>query len=531
MNPGAKLRLVPFSSDDHSLGSQLNKTDGEQVEHPDEMAAIFSLYFQWPEHRVAFIAKNSGAQDHIECELNYDRDERTPSEIWVKITDKKKTPEFVEFESLTVKFIVFHTCYEFKVPALAVDANAENGWHVIFASPSSITIRKNRRLPRYQIPENIPIHAHFYKNGDATAVQLDFIEIGLQSVRVHAKNSTLEGVGRLKGRGFDVAAQVVRKLDNHVILSLSFDSGIEFGQYFDFYKTIAYPSLRSRYDFPLEVGIQLYKDSNYFGKYEGEKSVEQIGNLIDTWEKTRTGFHSTNADYYVIDDQGKPTGTSGLALSHFKEKIQVWVGHQLCALKRPDFFEESGNLYQWRAEYLSGLPGQLIYTVWFHSKSRWHERIYAKHAMYSKLGSKVIPVVDRRVIFERAEDNPKVRLKTFKVGELNRVATLDEKICGGIGPRCLNANENLDTIIATSDSTLPEEVKDLGRQLVRESKQEKASILVTVGPSFDIDSLGGTPQLSDRMTEIPKEDLINFMASLEHTIAISSRKHENGKSA
>ena len=91
--------------------------------------------------------------------------------------------------------------------------------------------------------------------------------------------------------------------DGKSVFRLCSESNTGAGKYFDIYRRIAYPSLRSRHDYPYELGLNLYYETGYFSKFSGEKTEEEKQELFQVWENIRSGTHETTADYYIADEE------------------------------------------------------------------------------------------------------------------------------------------------------------------------------------------------------------------------------------
>jgi len=214
---------------------------------------------------------------------------------------------------------------------------------------------KSRSLPRFILNDEqkkiLPPIIWRSRRGEAD-VRLDIVEIGLGTLRAtHSMQIHKDGFFRFGNRDF--FGSILKSEKEGSVFILDLKDWQDYGAYFDIYRLIAYPSLKSRYELPNEAGIDLYRRANYLAR--SDVSLDQSsGEILKTWDLIQDGVHNTNVDYYIMDNQGVPTGSSGLALTHFSNETPMWSFHQLCAVKEPTLVSLSGVLYTWRAEYLAG---------------------------------------------------------------------------------------------------------------------------------------------------------------------------------
>ena len=525
-----RLRIVPSFNDDSSGNGFATPTDGCEVISGASVLASLALYFEWEDHRSAIMCRKDNAVQPIHCVVDYDRDERNPTELRVLFKIEATSSSKIEaFSSVLIRLEVFGTCFQFEATITATSDNPhEDGWSLIVSMPKEIQLRRTRRLPRYCIEQKtetkMPRVSWQLEGETSKSSDVPVIEIGIRSLSVHSTEPLRQGKGILTIGGKLFAAELIRVITNKYSFTLRFQKIEDFGTYFDIYRTFAYPSLRFRGELPYEAGMALYEKSNYFDKLNG-KTPEQKKAIEVDWKAIDTGLHVTSADYYAVDEDGHAVASAGLALCNFIEERSVWSFHQLCALKRSDLVDLTGDLHRWRVEYLAARPEDLVGVVWFNSKSRWVERMYAKHANASLLGSKIYPILDRRCKFQKGNIvGNHFDLRAYNVGDARRVSTANPKMWGAVGPRYLNANENLDTIVVLDPSTTTDDISKLAAELIAAIGAEELSILVTVPAEYDVAPLGGDHQNSDRFGYFPKADLVNLLYSMEHSIAVTERK-------
>ena len=366
-----KLQLVPYEPDNYTPGDVLALGDATILKSDKTVGAALSLYFQWEKKRSCHITfpQETGAKALL-CEMNYDRDESFPTEIQIRL---RKIPEnkirtLVPGSSVFVFFEIFRVTYIFTstITAVSSDPNIE-GWHSIIDVPTELRVLKSRHLPRLELNEEqrrlMPKSSWRGTSDEKIAIDLRLLEIGMGSIRASFTGNLPESkTGLLLIGETSVPTEVVRILENEIILRLKFNGHEDFGQFFDYYRVVAYPSMRSRYEVSFEEGIELYNKSNYFSSFNAAKTAEQRNEIIATWKAIKSGAHKTNVDHYILDDENKPIGCSSLALTNLSKNQSVWTFHQTCALKKPEWLASSAILYMWRAEYLAARSEDLV--VW-----------------------------------------------------------------------------------------------------------------------------------------------------------------------
>ena len=523
------LSLVPFEPNKYDVGDVLSREDATIIESSNEINSALSLYFQWEEKHSCYIMFSSkGDEKPLTCEMDYDHDESSPSEIRIILSDPKKMPKAVPGMPVTLRFEIFKVSYEFQTAITAAPFESLiNDWHLIVDVPDRLKVLRSRKLPRVHVNDTIrqnlpPCSWNYSTTAGKKSIDLKIIEIGMGSTVCHC-SEPLEGSGNLRLGKLEFPARVVRSSKSETVFAYEFLDITLFGQFWDIYRLAAYPSLRSRYEFPYEVGIDLYKETGYFESCHQNKSQDEISAIQETWELIKTGFHKTNSDYYVVDDKDKPTGCSGLALSYYSGEIPIWTYHQLCALKKPELLTRSGDLYLWRAEYLAAYPGNLISIGSFRSKSRWLERIYIRHALTGGKDSKVFPVLIVRRDIPASRTATPFPTRRYLVGEVERVSTTSLDIWGGSNPLFFNANCNLNKIISIAAPYEKEELENLAAHLGEQTGQDPVQTVFVVPQDSDL-KLEGKVQASDRYCTIPKNDLLNFISVVDHSISVTIRK-------
>jgi hypothetical protein len=529
-----KLQLVPYEPDNYTPGEVLALDDATVVKSDKAIGSALSLYFQWEKKRSCHITFSEGPAQL--CEMDYDHDEASPTEIRIQLLkiSKKKSFKVVPGATVLIRFEIFRVTYVFTstVTAVSTDPKVE-GWHSIIEVPQELRVLKSRHLPRLELDDagraKLPRASWISKSGNV--LDLKLLEIGMGSV--HASLSDLsadwkEKTGKLSLGKASVPVEVVRAVKNEIIFKLRFAGHEDFGLFWDYYRLVAYPSMRSRYEVPFEKGVELYKKTNYFGAFHGEKTQLEIKELTDTWESIRSGFHETIVDYYITNSANEPSGCGGLALLLYSDERPIWMLHQLCAIKQPDLIVQSGVLHIWRAEYLAARAEALDAVVSFRSASRWMERIYVKHTRNSRHGSRLFPTKNKNCEFGIRNDPVEIPVMAYSIGKLRRVCTKAQEVWAAANPKYLNANGALDLVIAVFETVPWLEIERIVGRIASSLKLKHLSMLVTLPHDYDMDLVRGTDQISDRFAQIPKDDLFTFISSVEHSIAITERKLIDG---
>lgn len=527
----ARLKLVPYSASDYAVSEPLYSKDATNLTSATDIGAMFSLYFQWPAHRSCIVICDPEKKRFFDCDLSYDTDESSPSELHVKV--KNGLPAVTEFKNLDFHCEIFRTSYHFTSAVLAVSTTPEvDGWNFIISIPHNIYVRNARRLPRLDLT-NFPGSASkptcTVTSLQNTYTNVQILEMGASSLAIAGKLQTSEIV-RIELNGATFHAKILNCNGEKTVLSLQFDSPHTYGDYFEFYRSYAYPILKGRYEIPYEVGLNLYAESGYFEKIPGGTTADQQSKVSDTWDRIKSGSHLTHLDYYGIDSEGNPSGVAGIALSHFIDKSSVWMMHQFCMTKKPEMLDITKDLHNWRSEYLAARSEDLSVGICFHSSSRWMERIYVKHSNLTKGNTTLYPAVMKWIEFTASNDKSESRtkLKTFPVGDCQRVATTTSHLWGAAGPTYFNANGTLDMIVSLDKSIPLTEIIDTGMALAANSDNDRLRALVVTPLETDLSSISGTPISADRVCHILKSDLGALITSVDHSIAVTKRKLANG---
>ena len=525
------LQLLPDMREGQNHSDVFSARNFVSIEQKSEINSVLDLYFQWQEHRTCRLSlEDRPLSSLITCEMDYDRDEGLLSEIRVKTDDAKCFHGAKDGSPVQIVFQVFKVTYVFSAPILALSEEPDvDGWHIIVEAPSLMRKIKARGAPRVIVDDlNSSVLPEAYweeENSGDCRQRLRVLEIGMSSLKV-THDSGLSPRGRLRLGEHYFNTRVFKTENTQSVLTLQLTDSRDYGAFFETYTKIAYPSLRGRYALPLEEGLKLYERSGYFQRSDlGAENI--MPELLNTWTALEPGCHISTADYFVCDKDEIPMGSSGLAHTHYSGDCQMWTFHQLCAIRDPSSLDLSGVLYTWRAEYLASRTGELRAWGTFRSASRWVERIYVKHAISARDNTVVRAIKMQRCHVDR-DTRREFSIREFDMGLKKRYYVADSDFVGGLSPRFLNASDYVEILMNFSSKVELDRLMALGGQLADAADRNSTAIIFVVPHDVDITSIGGVKLVSDRYFEIEKQDLISFISSVEHSIAVTERKLMNG---
>jgi hypothetical protein len=527
------LKIVPFSGTDYSLGEYLSEKHLQISETPVEVSNKLSLYFQWREFaRSGLLLPNT--PEPLACLISYDTDELVPTEIYLTLTSEPTALELSTLKRVKVRFEVFRTCYEFTAEVLACrDSLDDTGPHLVLSVPEKLTTFRQRRLPRIRLSEEdeirLPLARYATACGPANVqIPISIRELGLRSCVISTEHELPTGVGTMAFGDLVIPCEIVRKQNSSYIVRFNFEDPIAYGAFFDIYRVLAFPNLAPRNQVDPADLLQLYASTGYLKDFIGPNVDPKVDtSLAATWTKLNSDQHTANVDYVVLDEKGSLCGASSLTQCFQTEQTQYWVFHQLCSVTSPNLLECSGQLYFWRAEYLAGRPESFSAMVWFRSDSRWLERIYVKFSKYSTGGTVLKPVkLMRGTVTQSSEQctDKDGAMSSYKFGGLNRTVTNSTGYVGGVGPDLLNASALLNGVASIDADLPPEKYDQIAKSLLLENNSNEAVFYFTTPftSTAIFDGFVKTP--SDRLCIIPKEDLVAFLSSVEHSVAVTRRK-------
>lgn len=531
----SRLRLIAFDQDDYGIAKSITTTDDPL--QAAESAQALSLYFQWPEYRSA-LAGTGKTTCHISCQIDYDQDARVPDELFVRCNATELPADLSVNSQIFIRFEVFRNMFEFEAEVLAMDQDQDqdhNGGDnlLTIAMPKVLHRLSNRRLPRLQLTatEASQLGSVIWSGLDGVRVSAVVSEIGLSSVAISTA-VPIHGLGSIQFSSDGFKAEVLRATDTSTVLRPILDTATDFGRYFDLYRRVAYPMLVPRPDLPYEKIVELYDKTRYFGKFDLGTSLAERGDvLVSAWSKIDRGFHISTADYAGINEQGVVSGTSGLGLAFMDGDTQYWAMHQLCALTEPALLELTGALYCWRAEYLAARPENLNAFAWFDSRSRWLERIYVKYGHNRGNHANLHAVAVARIeCSPHPNITPPSGALTLKIGDCERYTLAEPGLLAGASPRFFNASAILDCIVNLSAVPDTGRIQDLGMRLATLVGTPRLALEVTTAKAAEVNLPGAQPINDvDRYFAISKAELVPFLTSVEHSIAVTRRKWAGGR--
>jgi hypothetical protein len=519
------LKIVAYDPNDYKLGEALAFENGLSIESPEKISWILSLYFQWPEHSksVAFVTKDKF--EKVQTKIEYDQEERELTQLFV-IVKKRDLGEKKFFENLFLRMEIFDNCFEFESTLLEA-VEEDDQWCFIVESPKKIAVIKNRRLPRVEIEANIRPNVPWIDVKTKQELNLSIKNISMNSFTTTTPMAT-GAVGVISFNGLEVHGQVMRSFEGHTIVQLEFLDDEQIGKYFDFYRLFAYPSLKSRHEVPYEDGIKLYQETGYFEKFEGSQEEEdKYEKLKETWKDLKEAEHKYTADYYVTD-KDKPVGFGSASFSFKDDHFNYWTFHQLCALKDSDNLDQTKELYAWRAEYLTARKDNIKTLVWFTSTSRWIERVYVKFVLAktkSKLDAVNLYSYNHIKQNEKSVMNNKSEIVTLSKKH-NRLLFWNKEIIAGLLPDYYHANRNLNTLISLNKTISIKDVNEYLNSFTESITSEQNHFRITVQNDNVLEDNKFEKQTSDRLTCIHKDDLLDFINHLDHSIEITKKKYK-----
>jgi hypothetical protein len=531
------LKLVAFDPKDFSIGGILLKDHQTKVVDSKSINAAFSLYFQWNRHcRCQLITADSSL--NLEVILEYDKEERQISEIRVKLQDWSQMLQIGNLSTANFRFEIFRQCFEFTAIVVAKSDNPDEGWNFIVTIPENLLVYKQRRMPRINLTtlhRSLLPTAYLLKNGSPiSAKPINILEMGMLSIHAESQNKELEEVDGVVFGNQPFKVKLVRKTEHGGIFIFLNEDSNSSNQLFDIYRLIAFPFLKPRREFSHSELAKLYNESGYFGKFATQEAEnDRLESIISVWKDLDREPRAFTADYITTDPAGKPTGASSTTLSFIHSNCDIWAFHQLCAVTNPDLLQNTGELYTWRAEYLAGRPEQIDVIGWFTSRSRWLERIYVKFCVQKYNNEDCLfPVsIFRKQVSVHADATFESQGQ-WTTSLSTRYMASQGSMFGGISPKYLNASDILDSVVALEESTLTSEINQFASQLTSISGQHDIRLEITLKktPSNLIDDKSVEfVDDTDRFFKFGKSGLVDFLAAVEHSLAVTLEKLKQGE--
>lgn len=509
------LRLVEFDPNDYKLGEVLASKDGEALVGEDKISAVLSLYFQWPSDSSAFAYFDLPGRPSFKVGLEYDKEERSLTQLMLSL------PEGVSLTSIDKAFIridVFNGCYEFE--SNIIESFQDGAQWLVVEPPTIMKSIKVRRSTRINVSDELK--ARLETTDGIEDVLLKSLTLnGFVLNKVFPKGTT----GKLHLENLSLNTVHARDIDGKSAFALIFESDAEASLYFDFYRQTAYPNLTPRSEVDSQELYDLFVESGFFGHFSGKfDEVDRSDKARACWDELKEAQHYSTADY-VVQENGKLLGSSSCALAYKKYDTEYWVFHQLCAKKDTDTLDLTGDLYSWRAEYLWNRKSKITSVFWFRSESRWLERIYVKYAMQSPERGLVKPA-QLFAYIHKTEHFKVPKATTEKYGKSPRSYYDQVETQGGLGPDYVHINRNMNIIQANGSW---EEVYKAAESMTSALNRESAYFRIVMPadcspPDISIERWDYQNSVN-RHAEIKKEGMLDFIACLRHSIAVTKRKH------
>lgn len=520
------LKVVPFSGTDYSLGESLLERDGTSTKDSLGISNKLSLLFQWPEHAWVGVNFVGLGKETLPCKLSYDLDEAVPTELYLTLSGDYTAERMALLKQANVSFEIFRVCYDFRAEVLAANSPALGQLILVLGIPEELITVKHRRLPRIRIDE---VEAAKLPYLTIHGQEVTVSELGLNSMALAKNVQVPEGSVELV---FQIEPPL--RLNAHLlarcgrqVLRLEFRDDLEYGRYFDIYRVFAYPGLYPKSEFSTESLIELYEKTGYFEGFQAELNREQRHKEFDqVWQSVYSAQHDTTADYVATDANKKPVGASSATLAFRGDGQDYWVFQQLCSIKSPDLLLSSGQLYTWRAEYLTGRRQDFKIIFWFRSASRWLDRIYVKFSKQTAEQTTLIPVRITKHRVDRANENQIKgdQLIQYKIGNHERRTMVTPRLVGGIGPELLNASGILNIVSCLGEKTEQSEIEHTAKALINTGDSKTTEIFFCVPNNLKDSDSSLKVYPSDRFCVFSKCNLFDFLTCVEHSIAVTRRK-------
>jgi hypothetical protein len=505
------LRIVQYDPNDYKLGEALALASGESVEDSEKISQILSLYFQWKESALCWAYTTKDKSARSKALLSYDEEERVATQLFVEV-DKSALSPGAEWVFLRLE--IFENCFEFESRAL--DWFDENGKTIaIIEIPKSASVVKNRRFPRVAAIGDSTLSW----SDDTGKRDFKIINLSLGSVIVKGEVPNKKP-GVIHLANISIPATSIRSFDGKTSIKLELANNFLVGAWFDFYRQHAYPQLRKRSELPADECIQLYKDSGYFDKYKANDLEGILQRVGQSWKDYEPLEHQLTADYAVMGNE-RPVGIGSTSFTYKNHGKEFWTFHSLCALKNSDDLDKTFDLYAWRAEYNFARVENIDTLLFFASSSRWIERVYINFIL-RKQSSNVMPI--RLYTMTLSPKNHQIKVDSIPLGiDCNRLMIMNEGFTAAALPDLLHIRQRLNCIDVTSSTVTREEIIAAGEQIAF-----TAGLPITFRISLQIDH-PWEPEVKrdlpgDRLGILRKEDLIDFIASLKHSIEVTKRK-------
>jgi hypothetical protein len=525
----SKLRLIDFSPDNFRIADVLSRAHSEVIDASDDLNAAFSLYFQWPDHRSAMISSDGSV--FMDCDLSVDSDLAVPEELWISIKRSAKNEVAINLSKpVTVRFEVFRTCFEFVCPVLAdiTDDSTSAETRLVIAVPRSITMHKARSCPRYEVPASHELQSSVWIDESGTEVPILLADLSVKVLFFNCDQQKISQSGRFSLGRSTFAATVLRRTDQGVAVQPIFKDQREYGLFFDQFIKVAYPDLRPRYDFDHNDIYDLYVRTGYLSRFgtdvgsDQNEELQRRKDLTDYWKSSEEFEHLSKVDYVLVNPEGRPVGASGLAKIFVKDGRDVWAAHQLCVDTKNATYLGTGDLYKWRAEYLSGMSQDIENIVWYRSVSKWIEKMYTKQS----IANPSLAILEA-IHLKKSLKNEDYSELTFDVKKIDggRIYFSSESMLAGTCPELLNASKLFEIIWVHSDKVTENEVLDCIKKYNYLAKSSSNTEFRISMPAKLGMLVGLETRPTDRLFTLKSNGFATFLNSVDHSVSLVNKKH------
>jgi hypothetical protein len=505
------LRIVQYDPNDYKLGEALALASGESVEDSERISQILSLYFQWKDSALCWAYTTKDKNARSQASLSYDEEERVATQLFVEV-DKGDLEPGAEWVFLRLE--IFENCFEFE--AKLIEQFKENDKDIFIVSPpTKMAVVKNRRYPRVLAQPQTKIE---WKDNTGTKEYLvEHLSLG---------SLVLETVLPINQSGIVVAggtsfpAVTTRNFDGKTSLKMQLSNNLLIGAWFDYYRLHAFPGLRKRSECNPTHCIDLYHESGYFSKYKPAELELILSEIENSWRELECLDHVATADY-VISKNDKLSGMGSSSYTYTHKGKDFWTFHSLCTLKNESDLDLSRDLYAWRAVYNFSRIETMDTLLFFASSSRWIERIYVNF-LQRKSQSNVSAVRLYTLKLKPVDHGIPVASTKF-TENAERLMCQDEHIVAAALPDMLHIRKRLNCIDVLNNEADVARALMYGEQLAFAANHE---ISFRLSVPFEHPWQTDIPldPHTDRMGVLRKEDLIDFIASLDHSIEVTKRK-------
>jgi hypothetical protein len=504
------LRPIPFDYANHDIAKVLKDSTNQEIRNKQDIDKLFSLYFQWPHKSTALLSTFKST--NIPISLEYDENEANISELLIKI-DNENVVEGLTDE-IIIRIMVFTKCFLFRAKSEDLFLEGEKTYLVI-TPPQEVLNVNIRKHPRLKITDTV---LSLKRTNDAVEFKASLTEISAHSLKVSGEfEGNVSYTTELSG--LIVEFNVLKCIKGMTILIPAQEQE---ENYFELYASLIFPDLVNRENVEYDELYNLYAKTGYFGNFSESLPSNHREILLKTWAAVDNSKTKKNSIDKIISHKGRLIGSSSLTLALKENQMDYWYIHQLCSDKELGNFTDTGNLYIWRFIYLSMKKDDLRVMASFNSRSRWIEKIFLKFAKNREIEDRLECVRYYKAKLKQRAFSPP--MNSFSIGSEKRFIDCNEQRLIGIGPDFLNANGNLNFIKYLKDPTENQISEDL--EVVSKATKDNEFVRLCLPQNYETDFLEGYEQRSNRFFSLRKDELEDFVTSIEHTIESCKRKYE-----